>query len=102
MDVTDMRDEYVQIAETAMYALSMAQIPGRFLIDFLPFLRYVPSWFPGASFKRFAEHYKPIVDKMIDRPFDAVKKEMVRSSWEWHANPCLMKTFRALDWLDPP
>lgn len=79
MDVTDMRDEYVQIAETAMYALSMAQIPGRFLIDFLPFLRYVPSWFPGASFKRFAEHYKPIVDKMIDRPFDAVKKEMVRS-----------------------
>ena len=77
MDITDLRDEYVQIAQSAMYALNVAIIPGRFWIDFFPFLRYVPRWFPGAYFRKFADRYKPIIDKMVDRPFDTVKKDVV-------------------------
>ena len=77
MDVTDMSNKYIENAQSSMHALSVVQIPGRFWIDFLPFLRYVPRWFPGAYFKKFAEHYRPIINRMIDQPFDAVKAEVV-------------------------
>lgn len=77
MDITDMRDEYIRTAESAMSALSAAQVPGRFWIEFLPALRLVPRWSPGAYFKSWAERYKPIIDRMVDQPFDVVKRDMV-------------------------
>ena len=27
-------------------------VPGRYLVESLPFLQYLPSWIPGAGFKR--------------------------------------------------
>ena len=80
MNVTNMQNTYIQNAQSSMYALSIAQIPGRFWIDFLPFLKYVPPWFPGAHFKKFAERYKPIINRMVDEPFDEVKNDMVSGS----------------------
>ncbi|EAU83306.2 cytochrome P450 [Coprinopsis cinerea okayama7 len=32
-----------------------AALPGRFLVDVMPFLKYVPAWLPGAGFQRFVE-----------------------------------------------
>ncbi|KAK7687260.1 hypothetical protein QCA50_009765 [Cerrena zonata] len=81
MDITDMHDEYIQTAEAAMFALSTAQVPGRFWVEFLPILKYVPDWFPGAYFKRWAKKYKPIVNRMVDHPFDAVKEDMAAGNY---------------------
>ncbi|KAK7687643.1 hypothetical protein QCA50_008858 [Cerrena zonata] len=76
MDVTNMHDEYIQLAETAISALSQVQVPGKFWIEFLPILRWVPKWFPGAHFKRWAAMQAPIINEMVDKPFDSVMKNI--------------------------
>jgi len=45
-------DPYVALAEEAINSLALAVIPGKFLVDLIPILKYVPSWMPGAGFKR--------------------------------------------------
>ncbi|KAK7687641.1 hypothetical protein QCA50_008856 [Cerrena zonata] len=76
MDVTNMHDEYIQIAEEALSALSQVQVPGKFWVESLPILRYVPNWLPGAYFKKWALKYGPIIDEMVDKPFDAVMQNI--------------------------
>ncbi|KAK7447720.1 hypothetical protein VKT23_013976 [Stygiomarasmius scandens] len=47
-------DHYVHLADLAVRGVSEA-IDGGFLVDYLPILSYLPSWLPGASFKRKAK-----------------------------------------------
>ena len=37
-----------------MESISELLIPGAFLVDIIPILKYVPEWFPGARFQRKA------------------------------------------------
>ena len=43
-------DPYIKIAEEAVESISELMIPGAFLVDIIPILKYVPEWFPGAKF----------------------------------------------------
>ncbi|KAF8509027.1 cytochrome P450 [Hysterangium stoloniferum] len=69
-------DEYVQVAEAANKTFSDALNPGSFLVDFMPALKHVPAWFPGASFKRKAREWRKLSRDLIERPFEAVKRKM--------------------------
>ena len=40
----------------------------------LPVVKYVPEWFPGAGFKRFARKAKADLDRLADLPFYHVKE----------------------------
>lgn len=40
-------------------------------------VRYIPSWFPGASFKRTALLSQKYADDMVEAPFQFVEKSMV-------------------------
>lgn len=48
-------------------------------------MKYVPSWFPGAQFKRNAKMWKKTTDRMFDDPFNRIKDEMVNPSPAWPA-----------------
>ena len=37
----------------------------------------MPSWFPGARFKRYAQEWKPIVDRASQSPYEKVKRDLV-------------------------
>ena len=50
-DVQDSRDTYIVQLEKAIEAAE-AFTPGRYLVEFFPFLRFVPAWVPGAGFQR--------------------------------------------------
>lgn len=39
-------------------------------------VRHLPSWFPGASFKRMAEEYKVNSTALSDVPYEFVKEQM--------------------------
>ncbi|KAI9067667.1 cytochrome P450 [Trametes sanguinea] len=56
------------------YAQSVA--PGAFLADTFPFLRYVPSWFPGAQWKRKVAEQRKHLAHMNDIPFEWAKKRI--------------------------
>ncbi|EGN97749.1 hypothetical protein SERLA73DRAFT_111085 [Serpula lacrymans var. lacrymans S7.3] len=41
-----------------------------------PFLLYLPSWFPGLSFKRLARGYPDMLNEMVEKPFQYTKSQM--------------------------
>ncbi|KAI0360720.1 cytochrome P450 [Trametes cingulata] len=57
---------------------------GLWLVDIFPPLRYLPSWFPGAGFKRQAADWKARIEECADAPYQRVKEEMERGT----ATPC--------------
>ncbi|KAF9479115.1 cytochrome P450 [Pholiota conissans] len=81
-------DPYILNAEAALYGLAEAGIPGTFLVDFVPLLKYVPSWFPGATFKRKADRWNKINKEVYRKPFEYVEEQMKKGT----AAPCLAST----------
>ncbi|KAK7047328.1 hypothetical protein VNI00_006559 [Paramarasmius palmivorus] len=69
----DVGDSVIDMADRALEGFVAAAVPGTFWVDYLPVLKYVPSWFPGASFKRKAREWAKNVDEMLNVPFDIVK-----------------------------
>ena len=74
----DGKDELIGIVEEAMEQFGVLQKPGEFLVDLVPSLKYVPSWFPGAGFQRKARYYRETLQNMIDVPFNMVQRQLVR------------------------
>ncbi|KAJ6572322.1 cytochrome P450 [Mycena capillaripes] len=74
IDILPENDPYVDIAEKALHAMACTGIRGSYLVDSLPFLKYVPEFLPGAGFKRQAREWFAIVDAMPNVPYDFVKK----------------------------
>ncbi|KAJ7454125.1 cytochrome P450 [Mycena latifolia] len=71
-------DPYITVARTVTESAVVAALPGRFLVNSLPSLKYVPSWFPGAGFKRLTKEWRKAVCAMHDLPFAETKRQMVR------------------------
>ncbi|KAJ6541462.1 cytochrome P450, partial [Mycena capillaripes] len=69
-------DPFVDLADKGMAEFSEIMRPGAFLIEALPILKYVPSWFPGANFKRLAEKYNHTCDELAEVPLAYVKEKM--------------------------
>ena len=69
---------YISIAEEALNGAAQAGIPGAFWVDFLPFLKHVPSWFPGAGFQKKAAHWREVINKMAEKPFLHVQEQLVQ------------------------
>ncbi|KAK7681760.1 hypothetical protein QCA50_015107 [Cerrena zonata] len=75
MNVTDLEDEFLRLANEGVEKITEAALPGRFWVEFAPILRHLPSWVPGASFKRYVEDLNPKMDELLDRPFYTVKRD---------------------------
>jgi hypothetical protein len=54
--------------------------------EFFPWLKHVPSWFPGAGFKRKAKQSKVVVDATHEEPFRHAIKRMVGMADNWKVN----------------
>ncbi|KAI0040385.1 cytochrome P450 [Auriscalpium vulgare] len=70
------QDDIVDLVEVALRQFTEVMKPNAFLVDLIPPLRYVPSWFPGAGWKRKAEYYHATVQQMADVPLQFVRKQM--------------------------
>ena len=79
LPVLESEDPYIALAEETVRGGSEAGVPGTFLVDLLPVLKYVPSWFPGAGFKRIAAHYAALNAEVVNQPFKIVQTKMVSS-----------------------
>ncbi|KAF8874761.1 cytochrome P450 [Infundibulicybe gibba] len=73
--VKEENDPYISIVEQAVGGLSEAGVPGAFLVDFIPILKYVPDWMPGAGFKRKAAHWRDLSFEMAEKPWMLVKSQ---------------------------
>lgn len=70
-------DPYIRTAEEAIMSVAMASMPGTFLVNVFPILKYVPAWVPGAGFQRKAKAWKKLARDMVQAPYATFKKDMV-------------------------
>lgn len=88
----------MSLADKALASLSRAGIFGTYLVvsvfglfcichhgfsrtqDYVPALKHIPPWFPGAYFKKQAQEWRVSVSEMVNRPFEMVKQKMVRAA----------------------
>ena len=75
--VQETNDPYISVAEEVLDGLSQAGVPGAFWVDLVPILKYVPSWFPGASFQKKATRWREVNHIMAEKPFGHVKEQLV-------------------------
>ncbi|KIM77529.1 hypothetical protein PILCRDRAFT_825308 [Piloderma croceum F 1598] len=73
-------DKYVKLADEAVESISIAAEPGAFLVDFLPALKYVPAWFPGAGFKRKAKAWRKLSQSMLKDPYQMTKRKILEGT----------------------
>lgn len=78
-DDMEKNQQLINDAEILMSAFSEAAFPGRYLVNNLPLLKYVPSWFPGAGWKRFCKYIATVNQKVLYDSFEDVKKNLVRA-----------------------
>lgn len=78
VEVDEAEEDYLGIAEAAMTSFSSAFTPGKHLVEALPVLRFLPSWFPGTSgFRREAKELMRTMLQLRDVPWRAAMTAMV-------------------------
>ncbi|KAJ7301421.1 putative monooxygenase [Mycena albidolilacea] len=58
--VTDEEDRCFSAPVAAVYNFSQATAPGTWAVDFIPMLKHLPEWVPGASFLQVAEGWRGV------------------------------------------
>ncbi|THU76692.1 hypothetical protein K435DRAFT_704248, partial [Dendrothele bispora CBS 962.96] len=66
-DITSHQDHLPRAARQALEVLE--QLPGLDAYTYLPFLRYLPSWFPGGGFKTLAKGSRTCIEEIKEVPF---------------------------------
>ena len=72
-------DRAVMAAEESLALGANLYLPGTTLANVFPVLTYIPSWFPGAKFKRQAERVKALASECQQIPWEFVQKQHVSS-----------------------
>ncbi|KAF8917170.1 putative CyP450 monooxygenase [Mucidula mucida] len=71
----EQNDWFVEFASRAAHLpIAAAVIPGTFIVDFLPVLKYVPSWFPFSGHQRLAKESVEASMAMRNVPFEEALK----------------------------
>lgn len=70
-------DPYVANIQESVIGFNLAGIPGSYLVDLIPALKHVPSWFPGGGFKKTAAYLREVNRKVVELPFNHVAQQMV-------------------------
>ncbi|KAG8877871.1 hypothetical protein FRB97_002942 [Tulasnella sp. 331] len=64
-------DDFVELARRS--AKNAGKVIQGYAVDFLPWLKYLPEWFPGAQFHRDAKLTKEVAEKTRWLPFNMVQ-----------------------------
>ena len=66
-----------QDADGLLARLLEVMTPGEFLVGFLPSMKRIPSWFPGAGWRHVLEEFAVWNDRFISVPYNDTKARMV-------------------------
>ncbi|KIJ44585.1 hypothetical protein M422DRAFT_168011, partial [Sphaerobolus stellatus SS14] len=76
IEVEAENDLYLTNAHKVLHAVDEAATPGNFLVDILPWMKYIPAWMPGAEFQRKAVKWRQYAADMLELPFREAKRRM--------------------------
>ncbi|KAG5337125.1 hypothetical protein C0989_010607, partial [Termitomyces sp. Mn162] len=75
-------EKFVIFSERAVNMISESFSPSATIVNALPILRHIPTWFPGARFHHFAAECRVYTTGMVEIPFKYVKDKLTVSSAE--------------------
>jgi len=78
------RDPLILFAEKALGGSAAAASPGRFFVNIIPWLKYVPGWMPGAGFKRLGKQIMKELVQLREEPYQAALRLIVCFSFSLH------------------
>uniref|UniRef100_A0A8H7NBU0 O-methylsterigmatocystin oxidoreductase n=1 Tax=Bionectria ochroleuca TaxID=29856 RepID=A0A8H7NBU0_BIOOC len=96
---TKQPDPVLQLVSRWVDIFCATVIPGKWLVDLFPFMKHLPSWFPGAGFQDIARRWRKEVFAAADVPFQFAKIQ-----WENNSNRPSFVSYsldRAGDDIDP-
>ncbi|OGM46071.1 putative flavonoid 3-hydroxylase [Aspergillus bombycis] len=76
------RDPLIDLVEKTSFAFGIINQPAGWLVDSIPALKYMPSWFPGAGFKKQAREYRRGFDTLANWPFAFARHQMKEGKYE--------------------
>ncbi|KAG5724323.1 O-methylsterigmatocystin oxidoreductase [Termitomyces sp. T112] len=68
--------KFVTFSERAVNMISESFFPSATIVNALPILRHIPTWFPGARFHHFAAECRVYTTGMVEIPFKYVKDKL--------------------------
>ena len=72
IEIKETNDIYIDAAEKAMNTMIETAVPGAFLVDLIPWLKYIPEWFPGAGFQKKAREWRKLQEEVHGLAFTAM------------------------------
>ncbi len=79
LEIKSMDNKYVKLAIESMEVFASSHMSGKYWVNFMPILKYVPAWVPGAEAVKFGKKWRPVVEEMVNRPFDEIKRQISNS-----------------------
>ncbi|KAF5379921.1 hypothetical protein D9757_007237 [Collybiopsis confluens] len=73
--VKDENDPIMALSQEVDHHFSEMVVPGAFLVDLFPILRFVPQW-TGVSFQKKAQKYRETLNTALEWPWQKVKDEI--------------------------
>jgi hypothetical protein len=83
-EFTAINGSFIQDVLAVGTAFKESGIPGRFWVENLPLLKYVPSWMPGAGFRRWAIKHREASRRVLNNPFREVLQAYVGFHFVMH------------------
>ncbi|KAJ7909964.1 cytochrome P450 [Mycena leptocephala] len=71
-------DPLMLLAQKADHEFATAILPGRYLCDLFPFLRFIPDWMAG--FKQEAKRFRKTMEALRDQPYAMVKDQVAQGT----------------------
>ncbi|EMD33935.1 hypothetical protein CERSUDRAFT_107728 [Gelatoporia subvermispora B] len=78
--VEDGKHRYLKYAEDVAKTVIEAFLPGNMVVEVLPFLKYMPSWFPGATYKKRLVQWRQDVIALRRYAFEDVKADLAKGT----------------------
>ena len=76
IDITPGDQRFVPLLHAALEGPTEAFMQGSFLVDYIPILRYVPAWVPGAGFQKEAAEAKQRVQDLAEMSVKFVQEQL--------------------------
>ncbi|EIN07331.1 cytochrome P450 [Punctularia strigosozonata HHB-11173 SS5] len=78
--IAENNDRYLRTGEAAINTVVVGGDPTIYFVNSFPWLKYIPSWFPGARFKQQAAEWKLLGQAFKNNPFNYTKEAMKRGT----------------------
>ncbi|QRW26743.1 cytochrome P450 family protein [Rhizoctonia solani] len=92
-EVASSNDEILQLAENASVHLGKALAPFNFLVNIIPWLRRVPSWFPGTGWKQTTREWSQEFVRTISLPYEHTVAQMAIGDATYSALSQILRSF---------